>query len=92
MTEETNFKLLEENDQYKKDLWNLRNDLSSLQKAYALEIAKKEVEKPLTKDERIADLEVKMAKLWYLLTDKEPGRGKQEKLSKFGRSFKSKLQ
>lgn len=34
---------------------------------------------------RVADLEVKMAKLWDLLTERTPR--KQDKLSKFGRRF-----
>jgi len=47
--------------------------------------------KPLSKDnhERLAELEVKMAKLWGLLTEKDL-RGK-EKLSRQGRLFGGRL-
>lgn len=40
---------------------------------------------PKALSERVADLEVKMAKLWALLLETTP-RG-QDKLSKFGRRF-----
>ncbi len=58
-------------------------------KIEALQIAGRELDKivPLTKDEkeRLADLEVKMSKLWGLLLETTPS-GK-EKVSKFGRRF-----
>lgn len=39
--------------------------------------------------ERVADLEIKMAKLWMLLLDKTPAG--QDKLSRPGKTFKEKL-
>lgn len=71
--------------------------LDNLMKRYAALVAEVErrdteqEEKPLTNSERIAELETKMAKLWYLLTDKPRGKNAQEKLSKFGLNFRNKF-
>lgn len=72
----------------------LEAKLLELTKRYALLLEKtsvSEAEKPLPTDERIAELEIKMAKLWDLLTDKPKGRGKQETISKFGIRFRNKF-
>jgi hypothetical protein len=62
----------------------LEKDLSDLEKKYAESIANKPV---ITKEDsaRLADLEVKMAKLWSLLVEQTP-RG-QDRLTRYGKVF-----
>lgn len=64
-------------------LYDLRKEIEK--------ISQEKESKPLSKDnhERLAELEVKVAKLWGLLTEKDL-RGK-EKLSRMGRMFGGKL-
>lgn len=54
-------------------------------KVAQLEAKLKEEKKADGHAERIADLEIKMGKLWGMLTDKTPAGG--DKLSKYGRMF-----
>lgn len=63
-----------------RELENLRAELKVLNDK--LEALKSD---PKGMSERVADLEVKMAKLWTLLLETTP-RG-QDKLSKFGKRF-----
>ncbi len=77
----------------KKDLYGFREEVQCLEGEVigleeTFEKLKEEIKpNPLDKSayERIADLEVKMAKLWGLLTEQN-AYGK-EKLTKFGRKF-----
>ena len=69
-------------EEYKK---NIEKDLFDLQKKYAELLAKS----PVSTTEyanRIADLEIKMAKLWGMLIEQSPRTGK-DKLSNEGKRF-----
>ena len=65
----------------------LRQEILRLEKKYALMLSSM-IDKKMDND-RLAELEIKMAKLWDLLTEKTPtGR---EKVSKFGKGFKERF-
>lgn len=69
---------------------SLKDEISALQKE--IERLKSRPEYPPSINERIADLEIKMTRLWNLLTETTPMSNKT-KLSKYGKMFggKSKL-
>ena len=71
-----------------KSVVDLEVERIKLEKKYAL-LLESTVDKSQY-EERISELEIKMAKLWAILTDKTEKR-KEAKITKFGQSFKDKL-
>jgi hypothetical protein len=76
---------LEKQIMARKEELNRRRESKSIEKPVVQEIIRP------SHEERIVDLEVKMAKLWDLLTDRPKGRGKQQTISKFGLKFRDKF-
>jgi len=70
----------------KKELAKLKKENSELVETnFKLMHINKAIEQPPEYAARIADLEVKMAKLWGLLVETTPA--KKEKLTKYGKMF-----
>jgi len=68
----------------KQEVEKLKAELEKVTRDYALLLEKQKAEnKEVSFIERVADLEIKMAKLWSLLSEETP-RGKT-KLTKFGK-------
>lgn len=67
-----------------KTIDNLKEEIQELQQE--IERLKKRPEYPPSINERIADLEIKMTRLWNLLTETNP-ISQKTKLSKYGKMF-----
>jgi hypothetical protein len=72
----------------KDDKIRMSKEILDLEKKYALILEQTVNEKSM--DSRTAELEIKMAKLWDLLTDKTTVKG-NTKTSSFGKRFKEKF-